>query len=143
MRFRSGPFPSDNPGSGPRLPQGPKAEAPDSNCIRQALPAHQHGPGIRFQAVRYGRTVLTVYLCGECVMELRPDAPPDPLFRRWPRPTDFDRMSPAEFDAYTKRIGLDARISEALAEPIPDGVPAARDEGLGTSRTKARQERRR
>lgn len=36
--------------------------------------------------------------------------------RRYPRPTDFDRMSEREFDAYVGDIGLDARITEALAE---------------------------
>lgn len=61
--------------------------------------------------------------------------------RKWPRPTDFDRMSPAEFDAYIKRIGFDARITAALAEPIADGVSVSRDDGLATGRTSSESER--
>lgn len=53
--------------------------------------------------------------------------------RRWPRPEDFDRMSPEEFDAYVKRIGFDARIRAALAEPEADDVPADRNRGVPTS----------
>ena len=41
--------------------------------------------------------------------------------RRWPRPADFDRMSPQEFDAYVNRIGFDARILAALAEATTPG----------------------
>lgn len=36
--------------------------------------------------------------------------------RRYPRPTDFDRMTAEEFDAYVRDIGFDARVTEALAE---------------------------
>jgi hypothetical protein len=53
--------------------------------------------------------------------------------RRWPRPEDFDRMSSQEFDAYVEKIGFDARIKAALAEPKADGVPADRERGLPTS----------
>jgi hypothetical protein len=52
--------------------------------------------------------------------------------RRWPRPKDFDRMSPQAFDAYVERIGFDARIKAALAEPEASDVPADRDEGVPT-----------
>ena len=50
--------------------------------------------------------------------------------RRWPRPQDFERMTGEEFDAYVKRIGFDARIKAALAEPDADDVPLYRDEAV-------------
>ena len=50
--------------------------------------------------------------------------------RRWPRPDDFERMGSAKFDAYIEKIGFDARITTALAEPIVDGVPISRDGGV-------------
>jgi hypothetical protein len=35
---------------------------------------------------------------------------------RYPRPSDFDKMSAGEFDAYLHDIGFDARIAAAVAE---------------------------
>jgi hypothetical protein len=47
--------------------------------------------------------------------------------RRWPRPEDFDQMSPQAFDAYVERIGFDARIKAALAEPVADASSPDRE----------------
>ena len=52
--------------------------------------------------------------------------------RRWPRPEDLDQMGPEAFDAYVEKIGFDARIKAALAEPVADGVPADREQGVST-----------
>ena len=35
---------------------------------------------------------------------------------RFPRPTDFDNMTPVEFETYIRDIGFDAQIAAALAE---------------------------
>ena len=61
--------------------------------------------------------------------------------RRWPHPGDFDRMSPAEFDGYVERIGFDARIKVALAEPITDSVPVHRNAGLAAVEGESQLER--
>lgn len=52
--------------------------------------------------------------------------------RRWPRPEDLDHMSPEAFDAYVEKIGFDARIKAALAEPVADGIQADRERGVST-----------
>jgi len=66
-RFLPGP---DNPQSGPRLPQGPKAEPVTVLCFRC------HGPdAIRFELRRYAYRG-SVLLCGNCVREA--NAPLDP-----------------------------------------------------------------
>lgn len=60
-----------------RLPVGP-ASPPKHPCARNAAP-REHGDGIRFQLVRYGRPVGTIVLCGNCFAELNGPGPVDPL----------------------------------------------------------------
>ena len=50
--------------------------------------------------------------------------------RRHPRPRDFDRMAPGDFDAYLHTIGFDARIAAALAESEDLAGPARSDPEL-------------
>lgn len=50
-------------------------------------------------------------------------------------------MSPQDFDAYIQRIGLDAQIKVALAEPVEDAVPVHRNGDVGTQRREPEQER--
>jgi hypothetical protein len=52
------------------------------------------------------------------------------MTRRWPTPSDFDRMSPREFEDYVQAIGLDARIRAALTEPEPGATQAEIDAGI-------------
>lgn len=43
------------------------------------------------------------------------------LYRRWPRPEHFARMSPAQVESYVRSIGFDQEVREAVAEY--DGGP--------------------
>ena len=50
--------------------------------------------------------------------------------RRYPRPRDFDRMAPDDFDAYLHTIGFDVRIAAAVAESEDLAGPARSDPEL-------------